>query len=57
VSDSSDRMLLLLQELAALDGGDLTVSDAQKRRAEISHEIKELAAQKQESDAAFNESV
>jgi len=46
VSDLSDRMLLLLQELAALDAGELNSTDSQKRREEIGHEIKELARQK-----------
>jgi hypothetical protein len=42
-------MLLLLQELAALDCGELNLADRQMRRAEISREMKELADQKHES--------
>jgi uncharacterized repeat protein (TIGR03803 family) len=52
VSDSSDRMLLLLQEMAALDTGELNVPDRQRRREEISREIKELAARKEQNEAA-----
>jgi hypothetical protein len=51
VSESSDRMVLLLQELAALEGGALGTEDKQKRREEIGLEIKELARQKEESKA------
>lgn len=50
MSDSSDRMLLLLQELAAMDSGELKLAGAQKRREEISREIKELAQRKEASD-------
>ncbi|HEY1660657.1 MAG TPA: hypothetical protein VGG14_20070 [Candidatus Sulfotelmatobacter sp.] len=52
MSSSSDRMLLLLQELATLNGGQLNFADSQRRREEISREMKELAAQKQEREAA-----
>jgi len=52
VSNSSDRMLLLLQELATLKGGELNLAESQRRREEISREMKELADQKHESEAA-----
>jgi hypothetical protein len=51
MSDSSDRMVLLLQELAMLDNGELNLESRQERREEISREIKELAKRK-EDDAA-----
>jgi hypothetical protein len=52
MTTSSDRMLLLLQELASLDAGALDSADRQQRREEINREIKELAKRKQESEAA-----
>jgi hypothetical protein len=52
MSESSDRMLLLLQELAALDAAEASFTNRERRREEIGREIKELAAQKQENDAA-----
>jgi hypothetical protein len=52
MTTSSDRMLLLLQELAGLDSGALALPDRQKRREEISREIKELAARNEQSEAA-----
>jgi hypothetical protein len=51
MSDSSDRMSLILQELSALDSGELNLADRQKRREEICCEIKELA-KPIENDAA-----
>jgi hypothetical protein len=50
MSSSSDRMLLLLQELAML-GKAANSADVQ-RREEISREMKELAERKHESDAS-----
>jgi hypothetical protein len=52
VSDSSDRMLLLLQELASLNDEELNSAVRERRRKEISREIKELAAQKEQSDVS-----
>jgi len=52
VSDLSDRMLLLLQELAALDSGELNSTNSQKRREEIGREMKELARRKEACDEA-----
>jgi hypothetical protein len=51
VTEASDRMLLLLQELALLkegDDGEVQVDAAarQKRREEIGQEIKRIAAEK-----------
>jgi hypothetical protein len=52
MSNSSDRMLLLLQELATLNGGELNFADSQRRREEISREMKELADRKPEKSEA-----
>ena len=46
MSDSSDRMLLLLQELAAMDSGELKLAGAQKRREEISRKLRNLRSEK-----------
>lgn len=47
-NEESEEMLILLQELAALKNAEVESSDAKKRRAEITREIKEVAAQKKE---------
>ena len=52
VSYSSEHMLLLLQELAVLNDEELNSAVRERRREEINREIKELAKQKQESEAA-----
>jgi hypothetical protein len=52
VSDSSEHMLLLLQELALLNDEELNSAARERRREEINLEIKELAKQKRESEAA-----
>jgi hypothetical protein len=49
MSEESDRMMVLLQELAALKTADESERNspaAQKRRREISREMKQLALQK-----------
>ena len=52
MSEASDRMLLLLQELALLKeaegkGAHTNAAARQKRRKEISEEIKQIAVEKQ----------
>lgn len=53
MSEESDRMMVLLEELATLKeakGQEKTsVADRRERRKEISREMKELARQKQKS--------
>jgi hypothetical protein len=51
MSESSNRMLLLLQELSLLDGEETNFAEKQKRRDEISREMKELAERKQSETA------
>jgi hypothetical protein len=51
MSDSSNRMLLLLQELSQLDCEETNLADRQKRRDEISLEMKALAEAKQSGTA------
>lgn len=51
MSEESERMIMLLQELALLDKAEASDSlagsvEARKRRQEIHQEIKQLAAQK-----------
>jgi hypothetical protein len=46
MSEASNRMLSLLQEISLLRGEE-TNSANEKRREEISHEMKELAAGKE----------
>jgi hypothetical protein len=52
MSEKSDRMLTLMQELAALkeagDAGTRVDATLRKRRKEISREMKQLAADKKE---------
>lgn len=48
----SERMMLLLQELAALKNGDLAGSTATKRREEITQEMKRVAAEKKQHSLA-----
>lgn len=52
MSEESDRMMDLLQELAAMKKGEVHQSriTARKRRKEISNEMKELAEEKNKSD-------
>jgi hypothetical protein len=54
MSEESDRMMTLLQELAVLKSRQAKNMDerrtARKRRNEISKEMKELAAQKKQAD-------
>jgi hypothetical protein len=53
MSEESDRMMTLLQELAVLKSREAINADdrrtARKRRSEISREMKELAAQKKQA--------
>jgi hypothetical protein len=51
MSESSNRMLLLLQELSLLGGEETNFAEKQKRRDEISREMKELAERKQSETA------
>jgi len=56
MTEQSDRMLILLQELAALKelgGGrsDVDAAARRKRRKEIRAEIKQLAAEKKSAEA------
>jgi len=52
MSEESDRMMDLLQELAALKRGESRVDKhtARKRRREISQEMKQLAAEKNKAE-------
>ena len=52
MSEESDRMMVLLQELAALKRGEGPQDKraARKRRREISKEMKQLAAEKNTSE-------
>lgn len=54
MSEESDRMLILMQELAALkESDDQTPARSgahRKRRREIKNEMKQLAAQKKQAD-------
>jgi hypothetical protein len=52
VSDSSEHMLLLLHELAVLNDAELNSAVREKRREEINREIRALAEQKRETEAA-----
>ena len=47
-SKESERMMMLLQELAALKKGDLAGSAALKRKKEITQEMKRVAAEKKQ---------
>jgi hypothetical protein len=47
MSESSTRMLSLLQELSLLAGDETNLADRQKRREEIGREMKELAEEKE----------
>lgn len=47
-NEESERMMLLLQELAALKKGEVPGAAALKRRKEIRKEIKEVAADKKQ---------
>jgi hypothetical protein len=52
MSEESERMMILLQELAALKEADKQEGnsvDTTKRRTEISREMKQLALQKKDS--------
>jgi hypothetical protein len=51
VNEESEQMLMLLQELAALEKSEVESSVAMKRREEITREIKEVAAQKKQHSA------
>ena len=51
-SRESERMMILLQELAALKKGDLPGSAALKRRKEIGQEMKRVAAEKKRRSTA-----
>ena len=52
MSEESDQMMCLLQELAAIkkadENGETSLA-SKKRRREISHEIKQLGLQQQET--------
>ncbi len=48
----SERMMILLQELAALKKGNLPDSAALKRRKEITREMKRVAAEKKQFSLA-----
>jgi hypothetical protein len=53
MSEESDRMMVLLQELEALKKADengINSLITKKRRKEISREMKELAVQKKNAD-------
>jgi hypothetical protein len=52
MTEESDRMMVLLQELAALKRGEGSHDrgTARKRRREISKEMKKLATQKTEAE-------
>jgi hypothetical protein len=53
MSEESDRMLALLQELALLKNTMMDdLSARRKRRKQIRNEIKQLAAQKEEANEA-----
>lgn len=51
-SKESERMMMLLQELAALKKGDLDGSAALKRKKEITQEMKRVAAEKKRHSLA-----
>lgn len=53
MSEESDRMMALLEELAVLKNaktGEISSAAARKRRKEIKREMKDIAAQKENTD-------